>query len=220
VRTVVTAALLFGAFTATASAQTAAARFEVGGGVRWIGGVPLGSSPATETRPGGDRFPLFGTSSRLDAGAGIDTRAGVRLTNAIQIEAALSYRRPTLTTEIASDAEGIPDAEAVEQITEVLVEGALLVHPPWRIGARLEPFLAAGGGYVRQLHEGRALVEAGRTYFVGGGVRVAFAGRDGSRRKGVGLRADARAVLNAGGVSFDDRAHVGGAVGASVFLRF
>jgi hypothetical protein len=215
------AAIVVATFVSTASAQTGSTgRFEIGAGARWTGGLALGESAATETRPGGERFTLFGTDSRVDRAVGVDARAGVRLTRAFQIEAAFGYRRPTLTTQITSDAEGIPDVEAVERTSEFLIEGALLFHPPWRPAGRLEPFVAAGGGAVRYLHERRTVVENGEAYFLGGGATLAFSERDRSRLKGLGVRVDVRAVVTSGGMAFDDRAHVGAAAGASMFVRF
>jgi hypothetical protein len=215
------AAIVVTTFASAASAQTGTTgRFEIGGGVRWTGVVALGESAATETRPGGDRFTLFGTNSRVDPAAGVDARAGVRLTRALQIEAAFGYRRPTLTTRITSDVEGIADVEAVERTSEFLLEGALLLHTPWRPAGRFEPFIAAGGGVVRYLHERRTVVENGQVYFLGGGVTLPFSEQARVRLKGLGLRADARAVVSTGGMAFDDRAHVGAGVGVSVFLRF
>jgi hypothetical protein len=215
------AALIAGAFTTTANAQTGTAgRYEIGGGVRWIGGIAAGDSTATETRPNGSRLTLFDTDSRLGAAPGVDTHVGVWLTRALQIEGALWVRRPAVITEISADAEGIANAEAVEDLTEFVFEGALLLHPSWRIAGGVDPFFSAGAGYLRHLHDGRTLVEEGTTYFVGGGVTVAFTEQARLRRKGLGWRADIRAVATKGGAAFDNRAHVGIAVGTSLFVRF
>ena len=35
----------------------------------------------------------------------------------------------------------------------------------------LRPFVTAGGGYLRQLHEGLTVIEEGRVFYVGGGAR-------------------------------------------------
>ena len=49
----------------------------------------------------------------------------------------------------------------------------------------------------------RALVETGRLYHAGGGLRVWLRGGDGQRRD-LGLRADVRYVWRTGGVAFEE----------------
>jgi len=74
-------------------------------------------------------------------------------------------------------------------------------------------------GYLRQLHEGQALVETGRTVQAGGGVKIALgSSADASRR--VGVRADVRMIARTGGVSPDGGTHVAPSFGASLFVAF
>ena len=86
----------------------------------------------------------------------------------------------------------------------------------------LVPFVDGGGGYLRQVHEERVLIETGRTLYVGGGVKwqSAAAQPSGIMQRLV-VRADARFVSRTGGVDVDDeRRHyitVSGGVGIRLF---
>jgi hypothetical protein len=202
------------ALPANAYAQT----FEVGGGVRWVGPMTLGSANADETRPGGSTFTLFTSDSRLDSAAALEARFGVRLSDTLQVEATGSYAAPTLTARIASDVEGIPDVSISETITQYTVEGAAVLDLPRYAGARVMPFVSAGAGYNRQLHETATLIEHGPIYHVGGGVNVTLGEQSGG--KAFGVRLDGRAVIRTGGVAFDDSPHVAPAFGATLFVRF
>lgn len=195
----------------------AAQPFEIGGGVRWMGPMSLGAADATETRPGGSRFTLFTSDSRLDAAPAIEARVGVRVSDTLQVEAAGSYAAPALTARIASDVEGIPDVSVAESLNQFTIEGAVLLDLVRFRGRRTSPFVSAGGGYARQLHETATLIEHGAIYHIGGGVNVPLKG---SGRGALGLRLDGRALIRTGGVAFDDRPHVGPSFGATVFVRF
>ena len=68
-----------------------------------------------------------------------------------------------------------------------------------RMGPRLVPFAAAGGGYLRQLHEGQTLVEQGQVYHAGGGLKYWLLTRKVGAVRSAGLRTDARIVFPAWG---------------------
>jgi len=196
-------------------------RFELAVGPAWLGPVSYGTSDATETAADGSRFRLFSTSTGLQSTPGIEARFGVRVTHALQAEAEAAYGRPTLTTKITGDAESAAPVSATESITQLTIQGALLAHlTAWHIGRGGVPFVSAGVGYLRQLHEARALAETGETYHVGGGVKYLFLSRQASRLKGLGVRAEVRAVVAAHAIAIDDGAHVSPALAASIFLRF
>ena len=89
-----------------------------------------------------------------------------------------------------------------------------------RIGPRLVPFVAVGGGYLRQLHEGQTLVEQGQVYSAGGGVKYWLMQRKAGTVRAAGLRGDARAYLLRSGFSFDDGARLHVAISGSVFVGF
>jgi hypothetical protein len=214
-------ALLILVFAATnAQAQTMPGKVEIGGGLRWAGPMSLGSSDATETQPGGSRFTLFKTESRLDSATAVEARFGVRLSDTLQVEGVGSYGKPMLTARIASDAEGIPSVSISESITQFTIEGALVLElPRRRIGFRTVPFVSAGGGYNRQLHETATLIEHGFVYHLGVGGNVMLKERPDAGVKTVGLRVDARALIRTGGVAFDDRPHVGPSIAGTLFVR-
>jgi opacity protein-like surface antigen len=195
-------------------------RFEVTAGVLWMGHESFAGKDATETSPTGGRSRLFSTTTELAAAGGVEARVGVALTGVLQIEASSSYGRPQLRTTIANDSENAATVTAVERVRQFTVEGAaLFLLPHWRRGSRTVPFVTAGAGYLRQLHEGETLSVSGRTYQVGGGVKALLRSRA-KGIKGVGVRGDARAVVRTKGVAFDSRAHVSPLLAASLFVRF
>ena len=197
-------------------------RVEVSGGLVWTRSTPFGSSDATLTSPAGDRYRLFSTSSELTRATGVELRVGGRLSRLVQAELTASYATPRLSTSIGSDAENAAAIIASESITQVTVAGAGVVHLPFlHVGRRALPFVTAGTGYLRQLHEGATLVETGRTYHVGGGVKLSlFGDRHDRRVKQVGLRADVGVMIRSGGLAPDGRAHAAPAIAASLFARF
>jgi hypothetical protein len=197
--------------TVTVSAQTSAERYEVGGGVRFVGPEPFGRVDANETNPGGGQFKLFTADSTLHALVGLEARFGVRVTTALRLEAMGSYGASDLNVTLNSDAEGAASVTASERIRQFTLEGAAVMElTPWRFGAGGMPFLSGGAGYLRALHDDRALVDTGALWFAGGGVDLLFGS--------TGLRFDARALFQRGVIN--DDVHATPALGASVFMRF
>jgi hypothetical protein len=83
------------------------------------------------------------------------------------------------------------------------------------------PFVTAGGGYLRELHEGGTLAQTGKVVYVGGGARIPLVSRQARQRlTQLGVRADLRALVRSGGVTLDRQSHVSPAVAASLFVRF
>jgi hypothetical protein len=208
---------------APAHAQTAESpsRIEIGIGVRWIGREALGGRTATETTGAGGTSALFSTQSELGSAAGVDGRVGVRLTRTLIAEAEASYLKPQLGIAISADAEGAAPVTATETIQQFTIG----VNVAWRLpgrrwSPRFAPFAEAGGGYMRQLHEPATLVEGGRYYQFGGGVNALFASTRHFHMRGIGVRADLRALVRSEGVRFDQGSKVSPAAGASVFVRF
>ena len=204
---------------AQAQATATTDRVEVGGGVRWVGGAALGDTDATLGTASGGSFVQFASASELGPAVVVEGRVGVRLSRALQVEVSVSYGTAALRTRLDSDVESIPDVTVSEPITRYTIEGTLVASlDRWRRG-RVTPFVSAGGGYLRELHDGRTLVETGRVFHAGGGVTVPIrTSRAGA--SAVGIRADARIVVRSGGVLFDDDPVVAPAAGASVFFRF
>jgi hypothetical protein len=195
---------------ATGLAQAGGDRYEVGGGLRFVGPVSLGRVDANENNPGGGDFRLFSADSRIGALVGLEARLGVRLTPSLRLEATGSYGASDLQVEIDSDVEGAASITASERVAQLTLEGAAVMElTRWRL-ARGTPFLSAGGGYVRALHEGRILVDEGALWYAGGGLNLLL--------RPVGLRFDARALFQQGIVN--DGVHISPVVGASAFVRF
>jgi opacity protein-like surface antigen len=204
---------------ARAQDRVAGGRIEISAGVMWAGHSSLGSAAATETAPSG-RFTLFSTSTDLAAAAGVEARVGVKVTPVLELEASSSYVRPRLDTAVSGDVENGAAATASESFRQFAVSGAVLVNVArWRIGRRATPFALAGAGYLRELHEGDTLAVGGQTYFAGGGIKYLLASRP-HRLKGVGVRADVRALVRRKGVAFDTNLHTMPVVAASLFVRF
>lgn len=204
-------------------AQTPSApqpRFEVAVGPTWIGRGSMGARDALETTAAGGSFTLFSTSTDLAPAPGIEGRFGVRVTPTWQVEAALSYARPQLRTTVSGDVEGAAQTIAREPIRQLIVEGEALASLAGRgrPGARVTPFVSAGAGYLRQLHDRAVLAEAGWTYQLGGGVKVILATRRGSRLRVIGLRGQARAIGRTNGVALDTRGHLSPALSTSLYF--
>jgi hypothetical protein len=202
-------------------AQGTPGNFEIAGGVRRVGAMSLGGSNANETSPGGGTFTLFKTDSQLKGANLVEGRIGVPFTERLRLEASGSYATSDLSTRITSDVEGIPDVTATEPIQQFTLEGAIVMDlPRWQVGRRTVPLVSAGGGYLRQLHEGQTLIEQGGLFHIGGGANILLGARPDARLKAFGVRLDARALFRTGGVAFDDGAHGASSFGATVFVRF
>ncbi len=195
-------------------------RFETGFGIVWDGAQSLGARTATETTGSGGTLPLFSTSSELGGAVGIDGRVGVRLTRSFVAEAEASYLKPQLRIAISADAEGAAPVTASETIQQFTIGANLRwMLPGRRWSPRFRPFALAGGGYLRQLHEQATLLETGHFYQFGGGMEALLAARR-FHTKGLGVRADLRALIRSQGVAFDGGSKTSPAVGVSAFARF
>ena len=199
-----------------------AGRFELSVGMVWFGSAAIGSRDATLTTSNGGAFRLFSTSSELEAATGVHVRLGGRVMGAVEAEASASYASPLLTTRIANDAENAAPAAVSESVRQFTIEGGALVNlARWRSRSRLLPFVTAGGGYLRQLHEGGTLAQTGSVAYIGGGARIPLVSRGAGRRlTQIGIRTDLRALVRSGGVTLDGKAHVSPALAASLFARF
>jgi hypothetical protein len=195
-------------------------RFELSAGGLWMGHQLLGGNGASETTGTGGSLKIFTTSSDLAGARGVEARVAVRVLGSLEADVEASYAKPRLTISISNDIENAPPVTAVETIQQLTV-GAGVVWPlPVRVATRLAPFVTAGGGYLRQVHEGATLIQTGRYYQFGGGVKYLLFSRPRGFVHAIGARVDVRAVVRAKGVAFDDRGHASPAVGASAFVRF
>jgi hypothetical protein len=192
---------------------------EISGGIEWMGGASFGTANANEVVASGGAFPLFKVTNELGGALGVNARIGKRVWRTFEIEGSGSYSRPELRSTTTGDVESAPDLTATDRLRQITIEGAVLFTlPRWQIG-RAAPFLSAGGGYLRQLHEGDTLAQDGRLFAIGGGVRLPLLSRTG-RPRSLGLRVDARAVVRTRGAAPDGASHLSPAVGLSGYVRF
>jgi hypothetical protein len=205
---------------ASSSAQAAPSRFEVSVGPLWARGVRFAAIDAKETGAGGVPFRLFKSQSEVEGAVGIEGGAAIRVNRWLQVEAVASYGRPRLTTHVSGDFENAANIDITERTVQVAVQGGLVAHLlRWHMGPRGTPFVAAGGGYFRELHEGQTIVRRGGAYFAGAGFRYLLT-EHARFTKVIGLKADLRAVVHTGGIALDERTHVTPAFGVSAFLGF
>jgi hypothetical protein len=168
-----------------------------------------------------DPFRLFASDVQRDASPGLEARLAVVLVPSFGIEGGAGYSRPRLRVTLRDDAERAAQATAEERLTSVSIDVAALFHLDRIVVARGRgrPFVRAGGGYLRELHEGNQLVETGRVYHAGGGMDYLLGTRDGFF-KGLAARGDVRAVWRDGGVTVEGRRHAGWAAGGGLLLLF
>jgi hypothetical protein len=139
------------------------------------------------------------------------------------VEGAFMYARSRVETRIRGDVEGAPSITASEDLSQYLIEGSAVAHlPSLAFGGGGVPFVMAGAGYVRHLHERRALVDTGTSYHAGGGIKYLFSRRPRGLIRGLGLRADARVYFRQGGFDFDEEepVRIFAAAGAGLILAF
>jgi len=218
--TVLLVAIAFALLPRDAFAQSTESRLSVSGGVRWTGGSNIGPRDADETTAGGGSYRLFASDTELGGTTAADATLGVRLTRLLRAEIIVSYGRLNLRTHVSSDVEGIPDTEASESIGQLTLEGSGLIDlTAWRLPRQTMPFLAAGGGYLRHLHEGRMFVESGTIFHAGGGVLVPMGSAAGGEARSA-LRFDVKAMIRNGGAIPDDAPHVSPSLAASFVWNF
>lgn len=197
-------------------------RFEVTGGVGYFAGAALGDAAATlranATSP--QSFPLFTTDTSIRGALTGELRVGTWLSRRIGVEGRLGYSRPDVATSARADAEGAPAITVVERIDQFVIDAGVLFRlDEMRVG-QLLPFAEGGAGYLRQVHEGLALIEDGHVYHLGGGVIRDLFTRTHGIVRAAGLRADARVYFLSGGISLDERTTAHGSFSGGLFLRF
>jgi hypothetical protein len=221
---VVFAALLLALAPARSLAQSPGPpphRIELAAGIGFLGGVALGDANA-DLRSGAsnDPYRLFTTSSQFRDARVVDLRAAFDISRRFGVEAHVLFGQPELHTEISSDAESAPALTAVERVDHYLVDGGIIFRLDEFNVKGFQPFITAGAGYLRQLHEGRTVIETGRLFYAGAGARYwIFTRARGIPRAG-GLRADVRLNVLSGGVEIEDRARRQPSISGSFFLLF
>jgi hypothetical protein len=197
--------------TAPAAAQPALWRpwrpvISLGGG--WTGAEALGTVRA-ETRATGlgtltpSAFPLFTADSTLEGAPRAELAVAVPVTRSLLVEMLGTVARPTLSTAISRDAEGAPATTVTEDVGDYTVGARVLYEMPrLAFGGRARPYLLAGGAYLRQLHEDQVLVETGRAWTAGAGLRVWIAGA--RQGRSLGVTTELAWQWRTGGIAFTD----------------
>ena len=201
-----------------------AGRFEISGGVDWLGRSSLGAREASETTATGSATPLFNTSTTLESAPAVTVRLGARVSRRLEAEAFLSYAKPKLSTTVTNDIESSGSVIASETVTQYQFGGGVLWYlssRTWeRRWPRLQPFADGGAAFLRQLHESNTLAVNGQAFHVGGGVKYWLSPKAGKRLKGTGLRGDVRLLMERKGIGFDNSIRSSPSVGVSFFARF
>jgi hypothetical protein len=197
-------------------------RVEVGFGGGLLGGAALGAVDANlrANAPQAQDFTLFATDTRFASAMFLEIRGGVDFTRRFGAEGRFLFGRPELRTSVTQDVEAQTPFTAVERLNQYVIEGSVIVMFDELGAGRLVPFAVGGVGYLRQLHEGLTVVEEGRRYHLGGGVKYWFFTRPRGALRAAGVRADARWYLVAGGYELERRTRSHGALVGSVFAAF
>ncbi len=183
-------------------------RVTINAGITWLGGYDVGTSTA-QLRGNGTGattppFTLFTADSHFATATAPDLRVGVSLTPRLTIEGGASLSHPRIGVSITADPESPGQELPGEELQQYIFDGGLSWQLPIDTGRRLAPFVVAGAGYLRQLHEDRTLAETGRIYYAGGGARYWLrGGHDNSRP--IGLRSEFRINMRNNGIDFEDK---------------
>ncbi len=170
--------------------------FTFGAGVQQAGGYDIGDATAQLRGNGPGTLPtpftLFQATSRFTAATAPMMHVGIALSRTLAFETAASYGRPRLAVSIAGDPEAPAQELPGETVEQYLFEAGLTWQLPVRTGRRVAPFVAAGAGYLRQLHEDRTLNTSCRHRHFGQDFKRSIAQ---IRRNQWRYRADARAIF-------------------------
>ncbi|CAN5867081.1 hypothetical protein BH24ACI4_BH24ACI4_20330 [soil metagenome] len=180
---------------------------ELGGGGAWVQGFEIESPTAQLSRAtGAQRFDLFSTDADVQRFTGAHLRAGVYLTSSISVEGGVRYATPVMSIRLSGDVESAEETVATQTLSHYVFDGSVLLHFNGAAfaGGRGVPFVSVGGGQVRELHEGRELVETGRAVHGTAGLKYWL----GTGRRRVGLRAEIGVVSRAGAADSDDSGRV------------
>jgi hypothetical protein len=207
---------------AAAETPAPAPRLEVAVGGGLLTGADIGGAEAElrANAPHAQPFRLFTSLATFGRAAVVEARAAVLVTRRFGMEGLLLFGRPELRVSVASDVEGAAPLTVVERVDQYgIAAGIAVMIDELRLG-RMVPYAAGGAGYLRQLHEGRTVVEHGRLYYLGGGVKHWWLARDRGTIRFAGVRGDVRLYVLVHGIAFDDRSRRQAAVTGSVVIGF
>jgi hypothetical protein len=120
---------------------------------------------------------------------------------------------------VSSDAEASGSFTISESIDQYVFDGGVAIRLDEFQAMGLMPFVSAGAGYIRQLHEGDTLVEEGQLFYAGGGFTRVFFSRPQGFIRAAGVRADLR--LNILSLDLEaDSSRLQGSLAGSVVFTF
>lgn len=192
--------------------------WEAGGGLSWSGSFSGPESTAELTpNTGSASFDLFTSRGRVRSGTGAWVTLGRYFSRSVAVEAGLRYSKPHLTYRLSGDAEDAAAVTAGESLTRYVITGSVVMHlRQWTFAGRAIPFVAAGAGYIRDLHEGNELIETGTEYHAAAGIKIWL----GSGPRRFGLRGQAGLSIADGGFDFRDTSRTLPIASASLFYLF
>jgi hypothetical protein len=198
--------------------------FEIAVGGEILTPQTLGSSTATLTSNNqtGTPYTYFVVDGRRAAAPAFRGRLGYNLTPIFTVEGGIVISRGNVQGDVSGDAEGATAAVLADRMTQYFLDVSVLAHLQhlaFSSGAGV-PFLEAGGGYLRQVHEGNLAIDTGQIYHFGGGVTYMFSRRPTSKLTGLGFRADARIYVPRRGYSFGGSQQVFAGLGGSLLMTF
>lgn len=185
------------------------AQVTINGGLGWSGGYDIGASSA-QLRPNAPGaaappFTLFSVDSRIAPSPGGEVRVGVAITPRFTVEGGVLIANQRLAFAVSGDPESTAQQLDGETLHHYLFDAGVTWELPLLRRSRMRTFASGGGGYLRQLHQDRTLVETGQVYYAGGGARYWLRGGPTSSRS-LGIRGDVRMNIRRRGIDFDNRA--------------
>lgn len=147
---------------------------------------------------------LFDTSTEIEASPAVDARLGVHVTRLFEIEGGVRVARPRLATRLTNDFEDVADLTATQTFTQFAFELNGVFHLTALRAGSVLPFVTVGAGYLRELHNGREVVQTGQSGQAGGGIKVLLSQSPRGLVRTLGFRADARFCVRRGGIEIDE----------------
>jgi len=222
-RIVFVAAALVLATVVPASAQTKPAapkkQREFVFGLTMPGPNSLGETTGELLNGAGNPVTLLRTKNSLGWGFGLETGVGWELKKSLWLEAAGSWTRTSLKSDVREDFEGAQGDEVSSPVSRFVLEAAMVRY--FREKGTAAWFVRVDGGWMRETAGGATLTGDG---FIGGGglgYRRWFKtnGKGGVKR--MGMRFEARAVVRSGGLDLGERSvHIGPGFAAHLVWGF
>lgn len=197
--------------------------FMISVGGEWLAAETIGSRSANivSNNPSGSPYTIFSTTTTRAAAPAFRVGIGYAVTRMITVEGGMLISRGDLRSDISQDVENASTTAISESFTQYFFDASVLAHLTqlaFSDGAGI-PYLEAGAGYLRQLHEGNTAIDTGQIYHFGGGVRYLF-GRARGRSTGLGFRANARVYVRNKGYTLDKSQSISAAVGGALLFMF